>query len=179
MSLNEISSEVFVADEPIVTVSRSEIEFLKMRVQGMPRGRVRLCAHPQNDDRLHEMFIVLSGSSYIRPHKHLAKSESLYVVEGKVDVVALDDEGIILEVIEMGEVTSGLCFYYRISQPVYHTMLIRSDLLVIHETTNGPFRKGDALFASWSPEENDVCAYRRFMDELSASIRRFLTRRSE
>ena len=33
------------------------------------------------------MFIALSRSTYIRPHKHYNKSESLHVIYGSADVV--------------------------------------------------------------------------------------------
>ena len=33
--------------------------------------------YSDDQDKLHEMFIALSKSTYIRPHKHYNKSESL------------------------------------------------------------------------------------------------------
>ena len=172
MRLKEISSEVFVADEPIVKVSCREIEFLKERVKAAPRGRVRLCAHTDNEDRLHEMIIVLSGQTYIRPHKHFQKSESFHIIEGAVDVVILDDAGKIREVIQMGALASGRQFYYRLSQPTYHTLLIRSELLVVHEITNGPFQQNDALFAPWAPEEGSPAAA-QYLKQLDQSVAGF------
>ena len=45
---------------------------------------------------------------------------------------------------------------------IYHTLLIKSDVLVFHETTSGPFRPADTVWAPWSPnefEEETVSAY--------------------
>jgi len=53
-------------------------------------------------------LIVLSGNTYIRPHKHLAKSESFHVIEGLVDIVILDDQGAITEVIQLGDFQSSI-----------------------------------------------------------------------
>jgi cupin fold WbuC family metalloprotein len=139
MRLKEISTEVFQADEPIVKVSRREIEFLKERVKHAPRGRVRLCAHSSDSDLVHEMIIVLTQKTYIRPHRHFGKCESFHIIEGAVDVVPFDDAGEIKEIIEMGEPGSGKNFFYRLSTPLFHTLLIRSEILIIHETTTGPF----------------------------------------
>lgn len=171
MRLKEISSEVFKSDEAIIRVSRREIEFLKDRVSSAPRGRVRLCAHASNEDLLHEMIIVLTQQTYIRPHKHVQKSESFHIIEGTVDVVVLDDDGKVLDVIELGELASGRQFFYRISQPIFHTLIIRSPILVVHETTNGPFNRADAIFAPWSPEEHDPTAkqYLRDLETIVAS----------
>ena len=42
-------------------------------------------------------------------------------------------------------------FYYRLDSPRYHTLLIHSPMLVIHETTDGPFDPKMSDFASFSP----------------------------
>jgi len=173
MVLKQISPEVFSADAPIVRVSRKEIEFLKERNKGTSRGRIRLCAHPNNDDPLHEMFIVLAKETYIRPHKHLAKSESFHVLEGIADVVLFDDSGNLIEIIEMGDFASGHNFFYRLSKPFFHTLIIRSSSLVLHETTNGPFDRGSAQFATWSPDESDPLMVRDFMSTLATRVQAF------
>ena len=43
--------------------------------------------------------------------------------------------------------------FYRLDTPNYHTLLIHSPLLVIHEITNCPFDGLESDFASFSPEE--------------------------
>ncbi len=176
MRLKEISPEVFAADMPIVRLSRSEIEFLKERVKTTPRGRIRLCAHPDNEDPLHEMFIVLSAQTYIRPHKHFNKSESFHILEGTADVILFDDDGGILDVIELGDLASGREFFYRLGRACYHTLIIHSDLLVVHEITNGPFKQDAAQFAPWSPEENNPLTARNFIDSVAARAQEFLAR---
>jgi cupin fold WbuC family metalloprotein len=115
------------------------------------------------------MLIVLLRGTYIRPHKHLAKVESFHIVEGAVDVVVFDEAGAIVDIVRMGDYASGRNFYYRISQPAYHTLVLRSDVLVIHETTNGPFHRDDSIFAPWSPAEEDEAAANAFMKKLSES----------
>ena len=174
MRLKENSPEVFIADEPVVKVSRREIEFLKEKVRHAPRGRVRLCAHASNTDPLHEMLIVLSGHGYIRPHRHFEKSESFHVIEGMADIVLFDEQGGIREVVELGDLASGRKFFYRIAHPWFHTVMIHSELLVIHETTNGPFKQGDAEFATWAPEESDHSGAARFMASLEEQVKNFL-----
>ena len=175
MRLREITREVYVADEPIVNIAREEIEFLKSKVIGAPRGRVRLCAHRDSGDSVHEMIIVLTQTSYVRPHKHFGKSESFHIIEGAANVIVFDDDGNIIEVIPLGDFLSGKRFYYRLADPKFHTLIIRSDALVIHETTSGPFKKGDALFAPWAPDEDDPTAGRQFMQNLSRSADEFLS----
>ena len=172
--MERISDEVFYADEPIVRVGKGEIEFLKNQAAVTPRGRARLCAHPDANDRLHEMFIVHTRETYVRPQLHLNKSESLHVIEGSLDVVIFDEQGQIVQVIPMGEYLSGRQFYYRIPESVYHTVLISSELVVFHETTTGPFDRADTVFAPWSPEENDSPGQSAFLARLGLAVQNFL-----
>lgn len=173
------SAEVYFAAGPIPRVAQSEIEFLKQKLQDSSRGRVRLCAHPGNEDLLHEMFIVMSRDTYIRPHRHWNKSESFHIIEGLVDVVIFDNEGAITEVIAMGDLQSGRDFFYRLSLSAYHTLVIHSQLVVVHETTNGPFRPGDTEFAPWAPEEADQPAYRKYAGELAVRTKIFFQKNSK
>jgi hypothetical protein len=72
----------------------------------------------------------------------------------------------------MGPLASGRPFFYRIASPLFHTLLIRSSVLVFHETTGGPFRRSDTLFAPWAPEDGDPAAVTRFLADLEEHVRR-------
>lgn len=173
LGVTALNEEVLVATGPIVKLSRADIQSLKERALRNSRQRIRICAHKNNQDRLHEMLIVHTKDAYVRPHKHLNKSESFHVIEGKVDVVIFEEGGNVAQVIRMGDYASGRRFYYRIEQPAFHTLLIRSDVLVFHETTNGPFRREDTVFAPWSPEEQDPTGQNDFMKRLRDTVKRF------
>jgi cupin fold WbuC family metalloprotein len=166
------SVEVRYATGDVVTLDARDIAQLKHEAAQNPRRRVRLCAHHSVDDRLHEMLIVHSRDTYVRPHKHVGKSESFHIIEGDVGVVLFDDEGGVREVIPMGAFASGRPFFYRIAQPVYHTLLIRSEILVFHESTGGPFRRADTVFAPWAPENDDAPGIARFLADLEARVAR-------
>lgn len=170
MQAKTVNSEVFESEEPIVKISRADIAFLKSRAAQNERKRIRLCTHRGVNDLLHEMLIVHEKSVYVRPHKHSFKIESVHIIEGLVDVVVFDDEGNISDVIPMGDYASGLKFYSRMSNPYYHTLLIRSEVLVFHEITNGPFKKEDTIFAPWAPFETDLDAINGFMMEIAYSM---------
>jgi cupin fold WbuC family metalloprotein len=168
------SDEVLYDLEPVVRISRKDVDFLKETAEHNERKRIRLCAHGSIEDSLHEMVITHAKGTYVRPHKHLGKIESFHVIEGTVDVVVFDDDGNITGVTRMGDYQSGQPFYHRISEPSYHTLLITSDVLVFHEITNGPFRREDMVYADWSPEENDKQAGADFIADLSAQSEQLL-----
>jgi len=166
MRFNKFNEEVFFADDKIVKVGHGDMEFLKQKAKNNERKRVRLCLHKGVEDKLHEMLIIHMKDTYVRPHRHLNKSESLYVIEGEAYAVMFDEAGKIIDIIRMGDYKSGHKFYYKISTPVYHTLLITTDFFVFHETTNGPFNKSETVFAAWAPEENDNENVAKFMGRL-------------
>ena len=165
-----LSPEVLYPAAVMTTTDRSDIDLLKQLSSRNPRKRIRLCAHSSPDESLHEMLIVHERSVYVRPHKHPGKSESTHIIEGLVDVVMFDDEGRVEGIIRMGDYASGRTFYYRMAVPVFHTLIIRSDVLVFHETTNGPFDRRDTVFAPWAPDDGDVDSASTFMAELNDRV---------
>jgi len=170
MNFREVSEEVVYGASELVTVSRQEIAYLETRAAGTRRGRARLCSHGDPEDSLHEMFIVHPRGAYVRPHKHLRKGESFHLIAGAADLILFDEDGGVTEAIALADYASGGTFYCRIPLGCYHTLLIRSELLVFHETTNGPFRAGEASFAPWAPEDSAGAAAVIFMDQLRERI---------
>ena len=178
MRVRRFNDEVLFTEDPIVTLGPEEMQVLKERARENPRQRIRLCAHRDTSDRLHEMFIVHGKDAYVRPHKHLNKIESAHVIEGLVDLIIFDADGGIAEVMSMGDYASGRAFYHRIDEPSFHTLLIRSEVLVFHEVTNGPFQEADNVLAPWSPDESDSEAVNDYLHLLNRSVEEFLGRRS-
>ncbi len=170
MLLREFNKEVLYTSEDLVKVSSADIAILKEKALANERRRIRLCSHKDVNDPVHEMLIIHTKDAYVRPHKHINKNESLHVIEGSADVVLLDDQGEVTEVIPIGEYASGREFYYRLATPLYHTMIIRSNFLVFHETTKGPFQRSDTVFAPWAPEEKNVEACHIYMQKLTERI---------
>jgi cupin fold WbuC family metalloprotein len=164
IALKKINDEVFVAEDRIVRAGPPEIAFLKAQAASNPRKRARICAHRSSGDRLHEMLIAISSDSYIRPHRHRDKSESFHIVEGSVDVVFFDDAGKIADVVELGDANTGRNFYYRLSDSLFHTLVIHSEFLIVHEVTNGPFVREETIQAPFAPAEEDAVQARRYMD---------------
>lgn len=157
----KLNDEVFYADGPIVRLDTGDIAFLKRHAAKTPRGCARVCAHPGADDLLHEMVIVLTKGFCVTPHRHRGKSESFHVIEGALTIVIFDDDGAIRDVIPMAPPGSDRTFYYRLPEKMYHTVIPETDVVVFHETTNGPFKREDMEFAAWAPGENDPDDERR------------------
>jgi cupin fold WbuC family metalloprotein len=162
-----LNSEVLFTQKSFTELSQTDIQLLKDNAEENHRKRIRICTHRDEDDKLHEMIIVHKKGAYVRPHKHLNKSEAVHIIEGNVDVVIFDENGNITNVIKMGDYRSGSVFYCRMSEPLYHTLLIHSETLVFHEITCGPFNRGDTVFASWSPDETDISSTSNFLKRIT------------
>jgi len=170
--IKKIGDGVFAAEGSVVRLGTRQISFLKHQAALSARKRARICTHRSNEDAVHEMLIAISAESYIHPHRHPGKAESFHIVEGSVDVVVFDEAGNIIDVVELGDLSTGRNFYYRISENLFHTILIHTDFLVVHEVTAGPFRANETIQASFAPPESavdDACAYIEGVKQLVAA----------
>lgn len=176
MNLRKINDEVFVADESIVQIGKDEVAFVKRQALSARRKRARICAHRSNEDLLHEMVIAISAGSYIHPHKHLEKVESFHIIEGEVDVVVFDDEGRVVELMELGNPATGKSFFYRMSESYFHTLLIKTDFLVVHEVTNGPFLRDRTVLAPFAPPEDEADRAMEYLNRVAEQAQYFRRR---
>lgn len=170
------NEEVWFPASPSVVVSKDDLEQLKRQADKNVRKRMRFCAHQNEQEPVHEMFIVHTPHTYVRPHKHLKKNESFHVLEGLADVVVFDDQGRPLEVLPMGAYDSGRLFYYRSADARYHTVLVRSEVLVFYEAAQGPFHRSDTVFPAWAPAGDDPAAVREYIGALEQLVTEWLAR---
>jgi len=168
------NNEVFYVKDTVVKIGDQEINFLKEKMRGNNTKSARLCMHKNIADFVHEMFIVHSRETYIRPHKHPHKDVSYHIIRGIADVVLFDERGGILDVIPMGEYGTERKFYCRLNKVYYYTPLVRSEFLLFHETIRGPFKPSDTIYASWAADGDDPAAVDQFQAELRSKIDKFI-----
>ncbi|HIJ83838.1 MAG TPA: cupin fold metalloprotein, WbuC family, partial [Magnetococcales bacterium] len=130
LSIAEINPEVLVSLGEVTLVDDPFVQFLKARGEHTVNRRIRLCAHPGADDPLHEMMIVLFGSSYIPPHAHRGKSESFHMIEGAADVILFTADGTPEQALHLSEIRGGGHFYYRLGSDRFHTIIPRTSCVV-------------------------------------------------
>ncbi len=153
------SKEVLYCDHDIIVLEKMDLDELKQLAMLNPRKRIRICSHQSPEDLVQEMIIVHTNGTYVRPHKHLGKAESFSILEGETDIILFEEDGAIRQVIRMGTPDSGLPFYYRISSAIFHTLLIRTEFLVFHEVTQGPFDRQHTIFAEWARHDFEAEKY--------------------
>lgn len=119
-------------------------------------------AHLSDEDKLHEMLMSFSKTTYIRPSLHRNKEESILFLDGFGTYLFFDGDGNVTNKVRLGPQGSGRQFYCRVPANTYHALVLESETITVKETTSGPFRRDDTIFATWSPEMNndkDVKAY--------------------
>lgn len=166
------NDEVLFARHPLSAISAPDVAELKRMAAANPRRRIRLCAHTDAGDTLHEMLIVHGRDAYVRPHRHRLKAESCHVVEGHALLFDFDEAGGIDGVVRLGPPQSGATFFRRTPPGLFHSLVIVSDWLVFLETTLGPFDAAQMEPAPWSPDEADSDAVAAFTGRLRADAER-------
>jgi cupin fold WbuC family metalloprotein len=156
-TLNEVAPGIFYAPHEFVLADDALILFLKDKARSTPARRARLCAHPAPEADQHDMLIASHRDTYVAPHRH-PKSESFMVIEGEADLLLFEIDGRLARRITMGPAKSGLPLFYRMPAGRYHSLAIRSEVLVFVESTRGPFSRQDMEEAPWAPSGADAGA---------------------
>jgi len=129
-------------------------------------GRARICAHQSPDSKIQEMLIAFMRDSYVRPHRHLNKSESFHVHAGDLSVIFFDEEGRETERVPLSADNPEKAFFFRSERNDWHTVLVESKYALVHEITSGPYDDVAKDFAPWAPEEGDQIAIEQFLQTL-------------
>jgi cupin fold WbuC family metalloprotein len=170
IALDTLGPLVLAARPRVVPLGRTENEFLQTKRRSENLDRLRICVHKTAEDRLHEMLMTFVGTTYIRPSKHIDKEESLYVIDGLATYMFFDDHGAITSVVKLGPLGSGRHCYCRIPANTWHSLIVESPDILVKETTSGPFRRSDTVFAEWSPDGTDQPAVDRYLSGLRKQL---------
>ena len=141
-------------------------------IVGARRGSPLAVGYGPNENYLgSDSYALKSMTNKI---SYLDDGEFCIIKKDQIDF--FNEDGLIDQVISMGDISSGLKFFYRLPPLCYHTLLIHSEALVFHEITNGPFKMEDTIWAPWSPDEADQNAVIQYMAALVNSIQKLITK---
>ena len=142
-------STVIRNNQDTIYIDRKKLEELKILAQKDPNKRARICLHKDDEEMVQEMIIAFCKDSYIRPHRHIDKSESYHIIEGRIEIIFYNDNGIEIDKVILSDKMDEHPFLFRISNSDWHTVVPKSDFVIIHEVTKGPFNKNSSEFADW------------------------------
>ena len=109
--INQNEEVFYQKQRGLLLIEKKDVDYLRKVAFGNPRQRARFCTHNSIDDKVHEMIIFHKKGTYVRPHKHVLKTESFHLVDGEADVLIFDEEGKLTHVQNLGKYESGKCFY--------------------------------------------------------------------
>ena len=163
----EDSEGVLYPEQPheLVTMSREDLDCLENAARSSDRRRSRICTHTSIEADIHEMVIYHPKGTYVHPHKHLNKDESFHLICGEIDLVMFDNGGNVVDVLPMGDHTSGKAFFYRVASGIFHTQIFCQDT-IFHEVTKGPFDKKKTIAADWAPDEKDAMLVEKYVRKM-------------
>ena len=155
--------EVIKNNSEILFVNHEMVEKIKYEALQSSRHMARLLMHLSHEDPVQEMLIGMGRDCAVTPNRAIGQSESLQLVEGELLLVVFDQNGKVIQKVEMGSIGSGKPFLYRLSSTPWHTMIPLTEMVVVHETLQGPFKNSSDPLPDWIP--TDVTSMKRFMDE--------------
>ena len=133
-------------------ISTALLDEMAAKAAASPRRRTHHNLHSSASDPVQRFVVVLQRDSYVRPHRHMTKSELCTVIRGRFEVVIFDSEGMVLERTVTGEGTSNMAF--ELPHATWHTLLPLTDGAAFVEVKEGPYDPATAAeFAAWAPEE--------------------------
>ena len=159
---------VYSAQDPVVCITKSEIDFLRDVAERSSLGKARVLLHGSPENELHEMLIVHSFGQYIRPHINDHSAKSFLVLDGAMVVVMYRDEGTINDHVHLGEFGSNTPFLLRLEEPVFHTIVPISKTVIFLETIKGPHM--ETRYATFAPPPKDIFQVERYMTRLMEEL---------
>lgn len=175
------SPEADFNNEAVRSVEKQDIERLKAQASASLRNRYRLCLHHDVSHQTQEMIICLKGFTYFQPHRHPGnRSESYHMVEGLLDVHLFDEKGCLVETVRLAAPgaldAASRPFMYRLSSPIYHFVVPRSEWTIYHEVLTGPWDKDSVVqYAPFAPQEDDVDKVHTFVQQVTGMSIQSLT----
>ncbi len=152
-------------------INSETIKEVAATAQNSSRHRSIYTYHDNNADKLHRMINVIEPDSYIQPHKHEDpdKTEVFIILQGKLLVVIMADDGRVMEsvTLEAGKSPWGV----EVPPGVWHTTVSLEPDTAIYEVLEGPWDpKTHKKLAPFAPAETEIAAGQKYIASLRQEL---------
>ena len=90
-------------------------------------------------------MVILQRKNYKCPvHKHLSNGETIHIIKGSMAILVFNKKKRLINKIVLNKKNRLI---YRIPTTFYHTVQIKSNYAIYHESKNGPFVRKETVFA--------------------------------
>lgn len=116
---------------------------------------MNLNIHDSLTDPVNRLLNAVEPDSYVRPHRHPDKSETLLAVAGAFDLLLFDETGALRERRQLGGASGALVLEYTAG--TWHSLVAREPGSVFFEVKTGPYAPLDAadFLAGWPTEHSE------------------------
>ena len=160
--------EVIKNSEELLFINNDLVEQIIEEASQSQRYMARLLMHFDHEDPVQEMLIAMGRDCMVMPNRSIGWSESLQIVNGELLLIVFDDNGKIVQRVEMGPTGSDKVFLYRLSSTPWHTMIPLSEIVVVHEALQGPFNNSSEPLPDWVP--GDSQDLKQFLKEIETQV---------
>jgi cupin fold WbuC family metalloprotein len=138
----------------MIDIGQHEISALIERARTGKRLRQNLNVHQALDDPINRLLNAVEPQSYIRPHRHRDRNETLVAVSGSFDVLYFDSAGTLIDRKRLAPDRSVLIEY---PAGAWHTLVARESGSVFFELKAGPYvpTPPEDFLSGW-PSEGDA-----------------------
>lgn len=138
-------------------IDNALLDALSAEARTAARGRKNRNFHTANDAPAQRLLNAIEPGSYVAPHRHLAKDESMLMLRGRLGLVLFDDAGAVQRTAILG--ADGEALGVDLPRGTWHSVLALDTGTVFFEAKAGPYEPLSAEErASWAPAEGDAGA---------------------
>ena len=167
--LRRISEGVFEPISKEFLLTMSALDFLEGDCITNILKRSRINFHTNSNSNVQEMILAMSFDTIITPHSHTNKDESFHILKGKLGIAILDEHKPIINNLLMLQAINGP-YFYRIRKGVRHLIVPISEICIVHETTQGPFVKGEANVPQWASHSDGTDKVLAMRTEIQSAL---------
>lgn len=137
-NLLQLAQNCFRAQGDVKVFTEELRGYLLDSARTSPLRRARINFHPDDSSLVQEMIIAMFADTKIGIHFHSSKSESFGILEGRVLVGLYSNSGHLFDVVDLRSDRPQK--FYRLDSNVSHLVVPISEVVILHETTLGPFQ---------------------------------------
>lgn len=152
-------------------IDKALLDETSRQARSSVRGRMNHNFHQRLEDPFNRLLNALEPGTFLPPHRHRDKDESILVLRGRVVSFIFDDTGAILQqaIVDPREDVYG----FDIPAGEWHGLLVLESDTVVYEAKKGPYEplKPEDI-APWAPKADDPQGIQAFLNRLEAEVRR-------
>ncbi|MEZ5652737.1 MAG: WbuC family cupin fold metalloprotein [Burkholderiaceae bacterium] len=143
----------------LILIDDHALQRLATGAAASPRRREHLLLHGSHDEAVQRIVMTMNPGTYLRPHRHLARMETLIVLAGELDLLIFDDAGCLTRRLSMAAAgaVGGASSIVEMPARTWHSVVVSSGQpCTLFEIKPGPHRDADTEMADWAPAEGEA-----------------------